>query len=175
MKTRRYSERKRSPIFLSIAGLNELAQACFPRRHEHGRCGSQILGALLRAATAFNDASEGRRVARNLEVVRTALGACETAFLFLKGRLPDQIVRDAIRRIDQIQAALDEIANASPKKWPEKPLPELPEAHPQSASGLWSMLQKISDGVKAFAAAHLPPSGLGPPKDSGGGNHLDAP
>ena len=174
MKTPRYSERKRSPIFLALAGLNELAQSCFPRRHGYGRCGSQILHALLRAGTAFNAASEGRSVDRNLEVVRTAMGAVETAFLFLRGRLPDPIVRDAIRRIDQIQAGLDKIPKDSPQRWPAMPLPQLSEAQAEPDGGLWGVLQKISDGVKAFASVHLRPQALAPVKEPGGGNGLDA-
>jgi hypothetical protein len=156
MKTQiRYSERSRSPIFWAILDLNDLARSCFPDRHGCGRSAPQILAALLRATTAFNDAAEGRNVAANLDRVRIALTSCESAFLVLRGRLPDAIVCDAIRRIDAIYAGVQAIAALDPVDWPAVPLPQEDDYQPATNGGIWPRLREMHQLVAAVVDLHL--------------------
>jgi hypothetical protein len=156
MKTQtRYSERSRSPIFWAILDLNDLARSCFPERHGCGRCAPQILSALLRAATAFNDAAEGRDVGANLDRVRAALTSCESAFLILRGRLPDPIVCDAIRRIDAVYAGVRAVAALDPVEWPEVPLPQEGDYQPATDGGIWPRLREMHQLVAAVVELHL--------------------
>lgn len=154
MKTIARSERNRSSIFWSIAQLHDLALTWFPRGHGCGQCASQIRNSLVRAATAFGDAADGCQTKENLDRVRRALTACETALILVKGRLTDEVLQDAIDRLDRIYAALDEIANLDPKEWPNVAMSEA--ARPKRECGrLLFMLQQLHEEAKMGTTAHV--------------------
>jgi hypothetical protein len=157
MKTIARSERNRSPIFWSIFQLHDLAQTWFARRHGCGRCAGQILSSLLRAATAFSDAADGQQIKKNLQRVRSALTACETALVLSKGRLTDEKLQDALDRIDRIWAALDEIAVLDPKEWPNVAMSQA-ERPARECGRLLFMLQQLRENVKTVSATHAEPN-----------------
>jgi hypothetical protein len=166
MKTIDRSERKRSPIFWSLVDLHEQAKKWFPRRHGCGRCPQQLLTGLLNAATALNEAEDGRQIVENLERVRSALSACETALIFMQGSLADEALRDAMSRLDRIHAALDAIADVEPKHWPDMAMPQAENQTPV-IGGLWSALAKIRESAKRVTTAQFGRTEAEPENSSG--------
>src|SRR5436309_589722 len=103
MKTSiRHSERPRSPLAWALIEFGKLSSAWLAAPGTYGWSRAQILRGTVRAATAFNHASEGRNKKLYLERAKRAIADCEIGFLLLEGTLSAAVVREAIRRIDQI-------------------------------------------------------------------------
>jgi hypothetical protein len=163
----RHSERRRSPLFWALVEFGRLSEAWLAAPKSFGWCRVQILRATVRATTAFSHASEGRSKKRHVERIRVAMTDCEAAFILLDGKLSSGVVREAIRRIDQIRAALDELVSIDVDKWPDVALPTL-ETGENDEIGIWPALQRIAESVVAMVPRAAKKKPLKePPPDQG--------